>query len=378
VNFYNFALTEIGTVESPVLQGRFGTEWPGGLCDLYLRIFFGSNNDSCYTSPAFTLATSDELQEIVLNYSDWTCGPADVDPPPCHPSVAEIYFDMSDHMPQEECLLQTCPGGGTGLLVFGGANPYRPPIIQIESGCQSGCEPANEFSFNPGLWYRFHVIETWAVMLAGEDVGCLSVRLIAEIPSAQLDTFFAVPARDEVQLVWRTVREVTLSMFELWRPIPPGTSEHPIADIPAENDSAGAAYSFLDTAAFSHGGYIAYILVMVDTSGARYGAAYVEVHQLSVPNDGEPVLPRQFALAQNYPNPFNPTTTIRYDMPQSGQIRLMIFNLLGQEVARLVDGRQVAGSHTVFWDATDFPSGIYLCRMEAAGFTQTRKLVMVK
>ncbi|MBM3324836.1 MAG: T9SS type A sorting domain-containing protein, partial [Calditrichaeota bacterium] len=88
--------------------------------------------------------------------------------------------------------------------------------------------------------------------------------------------------------------------------------------------------------------------------------------------------PTVYALHPNWPNPFNPRTTIPYDVAQAGQVRLMIFNVLGQEVARLVDGHQLAGSHTISWDATNSPSGIYLCRMEASGFAQTRKLVLLK
>ncbi len=90
------------------------------------------------------------------------------------------------------------------------------------------------------------------------------------------------------------------------------------------------------------------------------------------------IIPSTFMLYSAYPNPFNPTTTIRYDVKQAGQVRLTVFNLLGQEVARLADGRHLAGSYSVSWDATSVPSGIYLCQMQAPGFMQTRKLVLLK
>lgn len=107
-----------------------------------------------------------------------------------------------------------------------------------------------------------------------------------------------------------------------------------------------------------------------------YGGNAVPGSGVSYPDN--PIMPVGFTLFQNYPNPFNPTTAIRYDVKQAGQVRLTIFSLLGREVARLVDGRQLAGSYTVSWDAADLPSGIYLCRMEAPGFVQTRKLVLIK
>jgi hypothetical protein len=95
-------------------------------------------------------------------------------------------------------------------------------------------------------------------------------------------------------------------------------------------------------------------------------------------SDQDVQIPSVFALHPNWPNPFNPTTVIRYDVPTTSQVRLTMFNLLGQEVARLVDGKQLPGSYTISWDASAFPSGVYLCRMEASGFVQTRKMVLVK
>jgi len=94
---------------------------------------------------------------------------------------------------------------------------------------------------------------------------------------------------------------------------------------------------------------------------------------------GEAVqLPTEFALYQNYPNPFNPTTVIRYDVKQTGLVSLKVFDILGREVTTLVHGTIQAGAHTISWDASGLPSGIYLCQMEAPGFEHTRKLVLLK
>jgi hypothetical protein len=112
-----------------------------------------------------------------------------------------------------------------------------------------------------------------------------------------------------------------------------------------------------------------------DNTIADIGAFYF--HQLAA----EPVAvltPKSFALHPNWPNPFNSTTMIRYDVPQACKVSLTIFNLLGQRVATPFDGRQIAGSYAISWDAGHLPSGVYLCRMDAAGFVQTRKMVLVK
>jgi len=89
-------------------------------------------------------------------------------------------------------------------------------------------------------------------------------------------------------------------------------------------------------------------------------------------------LPIDFELGQNHPNPFNPATQIRYALPQSDQIRLAIYNVLGQQVAQLFNGHQAAGIHIVRWNAEDMASGIYYYRLEADGFSDTRKMMLLK
>ncbi|MCH7886472.1 MAG: T9SS type A sorting domain-containing protein [Candidatus Marinimicrobia bacterium] len=89
-----------------------------------------------------------------------------------------------------------------------------------------------------------------------------------------------------------------------------------------------------------------------------------------------------YSLNENYPNPFNPSTTIEYIVPQAGDVSLIVYNLLGEEVTRLVGEIQQAGIHKVTWDASNFASGIYFCRLQAgssaAGFVQTRKMLLLK
>jgi len=89
-------------------------------------------------------------------------------------------------------------------------------------------------------------------------------------------------------------------------------------------------------------------------------------------------LPAQFILSQNYPNPFNPITEIKYALPKDSYVRLEIYNLLGQKVASLVDGKQKAGYKTARWDAGSFSSGVYFYRLQAGSFVQTRKMVLIK
>jgi hypothetical protein len=89
-------------------------------------------------------------------------------------------------------------------------------------------------------------------------------------------------------------------------------------------------------------------------------------------------VPTQFALEQNYPNPFNPTTMIRYELPVASTVSLKVYDVLGREVATLVNERQEAGAYSVAFNANALSSGIYFYRLQAGNFISTKKMMLVK
>ena len=117
-----------------------------------------------------------------------------------------------------------------------------------------------------------------------------------------------------------------------------------------------------------------------DDNGTDAGSVYLYTgYATAVGVENEEVdLPAEFALSQNYPNPFNPVTVIKFTLPQSGEVSLIVYNLLGQEAAILVNGKLDAGYHQVTWDASNFSSGIYFYRLQTGGFVQTRKMFLLK
>jgi hypothetical protein len=94
-------------------------------------------------------------------------------------------------------------------------------------------------------------------------------------------------------------------------------------------------------------------------------------------------IPFKFNLFQNYPNPFNPVTKIKFNIPLVGQkhafdVRVVIYDVLGREIAVLVNKQLISGSYEVEWNVLDYPSGVYFYRLETNGYTETKKMVLLK
>ncbi len=125
----------------------------------------------------------------------------------------------------------------------------------------------------------------------------------------------------------------------------------------------------------------------VHTDGAVYGinvsAGEITIGNQTDVKDDPTVTPRQFALFQNHPNPFNGGTVIEFELPSASHVRLEIFNVLGQQVAEPLNASRAAGKHRATWDGLfkngrQAPSGIYFYRLQAAGGSLVRKMVLVK
>lgn len=125
------------------------------------------------------------------------------------------------------------------------------------------------------------------------------------------------------------------------------------------------------------------IAVTYSPSGTRNSEVICDVYMkrgvlpLTYLHDA-PEQPAVFALYHNYPNPFNPSTTIRFSVPHTGYVTLKIFNILGREVAILMDGPVAAGTHELRWNAARFSSGLYYYRLTAGTFTSTLPMLLVQ
>jgi beta-glucosidase-like glycosyl hydrolase len=116
---------------------------------------------------------------------------------------------------------------------------------------------------------------------------------------------------------------------------------------------------------------------------ARINESYARIMALKgryLTGTGEPLagnLPLQISLT-NFPNPFNPATAIRYEIPRAGPVSLKVYDLLGREVASLIEQRQDAGRYQVQFNATGLVSGVYFCRLQTESLAATRKLILLR
>lgn len=123
---------------------------------------------------------------------------------------------------------------------------------------------------------------------------------------------------------------------------------------------------------------------MTYTATSSRGSTSIEVPfvntegGLGVSNEDELVDRDEFNLAQNYPNPFNPSTTITFNLPQASEVSLKVFNMLGQQVATLINGRMNSGTQSIQFDASNLSSGMYIYRLQAGNISKTKKMMLIK
>ena len=184
----------------------------------------------------------------------------------------------------------------------------------------------------------------------------------------ELTSFSASVTGNAIVLNWATATETNNLGFEVER----ATNEkvwNKVGFVEGYGTSAEAkSYTFTDKEVGSLVSYF-YRLKQVDFDGTYSYSAEIEISL---------EMPTSFELSQNFPNPFNPTTNIRFTLPEASNVKLKVFNTLGEEVANLTNRMFEAGVHNVSFDASNFISGVYFYSIEANNFVQVRKMMLLK
>jgi hypothetical protein len=198
------------------------------------------------------------------------------------------------------------------------------------------------------------------------DISNVNFTITAAIP-VELVSFTATSTEEGVVLNWITATETNNAGFTIER----GTDSENFSEIGfiggKGTTTEPTVYSYLDNSA-KYGTYF-YRLRQTDYDGTF---KYLNVVSVNVE------LPNKFVLEQNYPNPFNPSTVISWQAPVSSYQTLKIYDILGNEVATLVNEYKESGSYTIEFNASDLPSGIYYYKLTAGSFSDVKKMMVVK
>jgi hypothetical protein len=186
--------------------------------------------------------------------------------------------------------------------------------------------------------------------------------------AVMLADFSATSANGVVNLAWNTASENGNDHFAILRDNVLVSTVHSQG-----NTASGHSYRFTDDQVVSGTSY-AYTLIGVETDGSQTILGTRTVAAVGTP---VPVI-TDYALRQNFPNPFNPVTQIAFDLVESGFVMMKVYNPLGQEVATLVNSTLSAGTHTLAFDATGLPTGLYIYRLSVNGYVAERKMLLMK
>jgi len=215
-----------------------------------------------------------------------------------------------------------------------------------------------------------HFNQPYYLKMSRASFGTLATLAnVSEIVPVELASFSASVIQSRIILKWTTASELNNSGFEIERSIDNnifvtigfvegnGTTTEP------------KFYSFEDLSPITENNTIYYRLKQVDFDGKFSYSKTINV---------EFNLLEDFALKQNYPNPFNPSTIVEYNIQEAGLVSLKVFDVLGKEVATLVNEEKAVGTHNVTFNAGNLPSGIYFYRINAGKFTSTKKMMLAK
>jgi len=240
--------------------------------------------------------------------------------------------------------------------------------IHAGTGAQTGLNRWGDYtqmSVDPNgnnFWYVNQYQQTtgsfnWRTRIANIDYT-IPVELIS---------FNASVIKDAVELSWMTATETNNQGFEIQRMSSNGEFNQVGFVAGFGTTTEPQSYSYIDSKLET--GSHTYRLKQIDFDGS-----YEYSNEINV--DVE--LPLEYALEQNYPNPFNPSTKISYSIPEDGFVKLAVYNLLGEEVATVVNSFQKADKYEVNFNASGLSSGIYVYKIESSNFSASRKLVLMK
>ena len=305
---------------------------------------------------------------VTVCYLDYT--PIDIITPypydATNTNPPEFIFQPGCDPDNTSCDSADCEGGAEPCPAW---SPGVETIIAFNINVPCGCDTSETDTLEcTGAHWSLLVGN---MMCPGEQF-CVCVTFDRQLP-VELTAFTAIAGDGEIQLNWTTATETANERWLIDR----ATSENgPWTTIHQESGQGTVTtethYSYVDRTV-RNGETYWYQLTDISFGGARNSHAPIS----ATPRMNSEI-PGEFVLKQNYPNPFNPSTTFEFAIAQHGYTTLKVFDLLGREVASIVEGNLDARLYQVTWNAGNLASGVYLYTLTSAGFSDTRKLLLMK
>jgi hypothetical protein len=212
--------------------------------------------------------------------------------------------------------------------------------------------------------------QPYYLMMSKTAIGTFAALAeVTDMVPVELASFSASVIRGRIMLEWTTASELNNSGFEIERSVDDNTFVT-IGFVEGKGTTTEPNfYSFADLSPFTENYTIYYRLKQVDFDGKFSYSKTISV---------EFNMPENFALKQNYPNPFNPSTIVEYNIREAGLVSLKVYDVLGKEVATLVNEEKAVGNHKVTFDAGNLPSGVYFYTIRTEKFISTKKMMVAK
>ena len=251
------------------------------------------------------------------------------------------------------------------------------PVLLVEDSyltiVNSISHPNESFYWDGSQWQDMfnYADPPWP---AGTANLCIKALTLDEsnIP-VELTSFSAVPEGTNIRLVWATATETNNQQFEIHRKT---IDEDRIGEwlLVGYREGKGTTtepqhYSYLDDISGINATAFEYRLKQVDFDGSYSFSEEIRVSNL---------VPAESSLEQNYPNPFNPSTEINFSLPQTTNVTLKVYDIMGREVATLIEEQYEAGKHSVIFNAASLSSGVYYYIIVTENFIQTKKMILLK
>jgi len=261
---------------------------------------------------------------------------------------------------------------GSGIYITGATN-----LLMVKMRLWSRAGPFNltnlsmAFRNPPILTFRtrlYAVIANVATDITTPETHTIDSSGLESPLPVELSNFTSSVSRNNVTLNWTTSLEINNSGFEIERSIVNG--EWSIVGFVNGNGSTNSTkdYSFTDKG-LSRGKY-KYRLKQIDYNG--------NFEYFNLSNEVDVGIPTVYNLSQNYPNPFNPSTKLEYDLPEDGKMSLIVYDISGRELIKLLDEFKTAGYYTTQFNASGLSSGVYFYKLQTDDFIQTQRMVLIK